>query len=227
MSRQCRIPPRRYLDSELRQAAALEGPDQALHAVDGPRNLGGGRRGKLHLGVVPERGQARLRVRDGGCGKGSERTVFSQRREPGLLPLPSAPRPIPSPGLPPARCRSPHHSPPHGNPAPSPCPAPPLTADQLRPALHQPLHQPLRGLGHCCALNVTAAHRTGDRHGQPAARTPGHVGGAGLRRGRGGAAPDPRVRDPRRAQTAPVFAPSPNTLFRAPGTARLPAPAVR
>lgn len=58
---------RRYLDGELRQPAGLEAPDQGLHAVDGPGDLGGGRRCQLHLGVVPKRGQARLRVRHGSC----------------------------------------------------------------------------------------------------------------------------------------------------------------
>lgn len=83
------LPPRSYPDGELRQSAGLEAPDQGFHAVNGPGDLGGGRRGQLHLGVVPERGQARLRVRHGGCGRGEGGTrVYSAARGPPRSPLP-------------------------------------------------------------------------------------------------------------------------------------------
>lgn len=55
--------PQRFPDRELRQAAGLKAPDHGLHAVDGLGDLTGCWRCKLDLSIVPERGQARLRVR--------------------------------------------------------------------------------------------------------------------------------------------------------------------
>lgn len=56
-------PSQPYPDRELRQAAGLKAPDHGLHAVDGLGDLTGCWRCKLDLSIVPERGQARLRVR--------------------------------------------------------------------------------------------------------------------------------------------------------------------
>lgn len=228
MARSCPSPlslpsrPGRYLDSELRQAAALEGPDQALHAVDGPGNLGGGRRGQLHLGVVPERGQARLRVRHGGCGEGDRSgRCFPNGGSPRGLPGPSpaALSPVPQP-LPSARPVLTPLSSVHSIPTPfpptlvprSPVPLPvPHPRSTPAHAARAAARAPVRPWPSLRALNVTASRRT--RRSPRAARNedPGLRTRGGARRG--GVGPDPRVRDPRSAETTPVPASSPKRLF--------------
>lgn len=102
-----RLPPGGYLDGDLRQAAGLEAPDQPLHAVDGLGDLSGGRRRQLHLGVVPERGQARLGVRHGSWGEaGAARAASGSAPGPPPSSPPVPPNPSRSPPSPPAPSRS-------------------------------------------------------------------------------------------------------------------------